>query len=335
MTARARPIAALICAALLAVTAIVAAVAIGSQSLPLGKVWQALWIDGGDATTQIVRALRLPRALTAFGAGALLAFAGCLMQVLLRNPLADPYVLGLAGGAATGTLAAMLLGLAPIVISAAGWIGSLISVLLVVVFGSRSALDTAMRPSGEDALRLLLVGVALAAGWGALITLLLVIAPDASLRGMLFWLMGDLDGADRPWPVLVAAAIAIAVGFVLGRDLNAVMRGAAWAQTLGVSVGGVRLATLLSASAATAIAVGAAGTVGFVGLLVPNAVRLIAGNDQRWVIPIAMLGGGALLTCADIVARTAAAPLQLPVGAVMALIGVPGFVWLVMRAARS
>jgi iron complex transport system permease protein len=329
----ARAIRSLGIAALLSLAAVALALATGSESISPRQLWQALTGDEPSILTDIVLELRMPRALAAFAAGGLLAFAGALMQILLRNPLADPYVLGLAGGAGTGALGAMLLGLGALPVLGSAWGGALLSVGMVLWFGRRSFL---LPPSGDevdDPLRLLLVGVALATGWGALITLLLTLAPDASLRGMLFWLMGDLDGAESYLPALVGLGLILMPAAMLGRDFNVLLSGSARARTLGVSVERMRLAIMLFASAATALAVTTVGTVGFVGLIVPNAVRLALGNDQRVVLPACALCGGALLTFADTLARTVAAPIQLPVGAVIALAGVPAFVWLVSRRA--
>jgi iron complex transport system permease protein len=315
---------------MLAAAALLIALAVGSEPLSGADVWRAFIDDAVTAQSQIVLELRLPRALTAFAAGGLLAVAGCMMQVLLRNPLADPYVLGLAGGAATGTLSAMLLGLSPFAVQLAGWAGALVSILLVVVLSARELLASDAAET-QAASRMLLIGVALATGWGAYISLILALAPDASLRGMLFWLMGELDGQEQDGYALFVLMLFVLCGVLLGRSLNMIMRGVPLAYTLGVNVRGARVATLLIASGATAVAVAHVGSIGFVGLLVPNAVRLAIGNDQRWVIPVAALGGGALLTLADTVARSVAAPTQLPAGAVMAIIGVPAFVWLVTR----
>jgi iron complex transport system permease protein len=271
----------------------------------------------------------MPRVLAAFSAGGLLAIAGALMQVLLRNPLADPYVLGVAGGAAAGALGAMLLRMDPIGVLAASWAGALISIMLVLRLGRRDLSAGTGAVAAEQPLRLLLIGVALAAGWGAMITLLLAIAPDASLRGMLFWLIGDLDGTEKYQPVLIALLAIAVIATLRGRELNVLARGAQWAQTVGVSVPTERRYLLLLASAATAVAVTTVGTVGFVGLIVPNAVRLLVGNDQRLVLPLSALVGGTLLTFADTVARSVIAPMQLPVGAMIAVLGVPAFIWLV------
>ncbi len=316
---------------LLALASLALAAASGSEWIGLRRLLAVFTGAETGIHADIVLGLRVPRALAAFAAGGLLALAGALMQILLRNPLADPYVLGLAGGAGTGALGAMLLGLEAGLVLGSAWAGALVSVALVLGFGRRSLLLGAGGREVDQPLRLLLVGVALATGWAALIMLILALAPDAGLRGMLFWLMGDLDGAESFAPALSGLAVLLLAALALGRDCNVLMQGAASARTLGVPVARVRVAIMLLASAATALAVTAVGTIGFVGLIVPNAVRLVLGNDQRIALPACVLGGGALLTAADTLARTLVAPSQLPVGAVMALAGVPAFIWLIVR----
>ena len=194
--------------------------------------------------------------------------------------------------------------------------------------GSRSRWTTA---DADASSRLLLTGVVLAAGWSALITLMLTIAPERELRGILFWLMGDLAGATTPAPAMVGLALAIAVLVPAGRSLNVMLRGPLFAHALGVDVGRLRRLLFAVASLATALAVTTAGTIGFVGLIVPHALRLAFGNDQRVLLPAAALAGGTLLMLADTLARTVIAPQQLPVGAVTAVLGVPVFVALLLR----
>ncbi len=329
MTHRLPALPAFAAAATAALAAFAIALAHGSESISLLRLWRILTGGEGGLHAEIVLGLRMPRALAAFGCGGLLALAGALMQVMLRNPLADPYVLGLAGGAGTGALAAMLAGLGATAVTASAWAGALVSVALVLgLSGTSFRLGL---PQADEPLRLLLTGIALAIGWAALITLALALAPDASLRGMLFWLMGDLDGAEDFWPPLIGLVVLTTAAFVLARDFNVLGLGTGRAYTLGIATARVRLYAMLIASAATAFAVTTIGTLGFLGLIVPNAVRLVAGNDQRVVLPVSALLGGALLVIADTVARSALAPLQLPVGAVVALGGVPLFVALLAR----
>jgi len=300
------------------------ALAVGSVDMRIGEVVQALFGERGSTAAAVVRDLRLPRALAAFAVGGLLAVAGALMQVLLRNPLADPYVLGLSGGAACGALAALLLGFAALATPAA-FAGAGLSTLLV--FGLSRGRG-AWSPT-----RLLLTGVVVAAGFGALIMLMLAIAPDTQVRGMLFWLIGDLSVASHGEGAIAALVAVLVIALLFARDATLLARGDATAASLGVNVRGVTLALHILAAAATAVAVTVAGSVGFVGLVVPHAVRLVIGNDQRYLLPASALAGGALLVLADTLARTIIAPAQLPVGVLTALAGVPIFLFLLRRSA--
>jgi iron complex transport system permease protein len=308
-----------------ALAAFALALAVGSVTIDLATAWDALRGGATGPDAAIVRDLRLPRAVAAFATGGLLALAGTLMQVLLRNPLADPYVLGISGGAAVAALSALLAGLTAWVAPAA-FGGAAGSTLLVFGLARGSGGDVHWAP-----VRLLLTGVVVAAGWGALIALLLTLSPDAQVKGMLFWLLGDLSGATLGVPALVALACALAVALAIGRDLNLIARGDDAARALGVAVGPVALVAHGVAALATAVAVATAGTIGFVGLLAPHALRLVVGNDQRLLLPAATLAGGTLLLLADTLARTAVAPLQLPVGVLTALLGVPAFLLLLSR----
>ena len=314
--------------ALLALALLVFAFALsmGSVAIDPGSVLRALVASGDDTQRAIVRELRLPRAVAAFASGGCLALAGALLQVLLRNALADPYVLGVSGGAAVGALSMMLAGAAAWLVSAGAFGGALFSTLLV--FG------LARGTGAWSPTRLLLTGVVIAAGWGALVALILSIAPEARLRGMLFWLIGDLSAPPVAWSTLGALALAMAAALPFARDLNAFARGEATAAALGVDV--VRLPWLLFALSAllTAAAVTTAGAIGFVGLIVPHAVRLVVGNDQRVLLPASALAGGALLLLADTLARQIAAPAQLPAGVITALVGVPVFLYLLRREPR-
>ena len=326
-------VAAVSAALIVAAVSVLTALALGTEAVALTRLVRILRGAEHGMYADIVLGLRMPRALAAFGSGGLLALAGALMQIMLRNPLADPYILGLAGGAGTGALVAMVLGTGDHGILGASWAGAIVSVILVITLGQRSFSGRDTLGDADEPLRLLLIGVALAIAWAAFITLILALAPDASLRGMLFWLMGNLDGAEDYLPSIVGLAILTSLAVAIARDLNLVSLGSSRAHALGVSPGRLRLIVLLLASAATALAVTTVGTVGFLGLLVPNAVRLLTGNDQRILLPVSALAGGALLTGADTIARSAVAPLQLPVGAVVALVGVPAFVALLSQKA--
>ena len=317
-------------AAAAAITLFVA-LSIGSTPIAPAEVFRALFARQPDGASEVIQQLRLPRALAAFATGGLLALAGAMMQVLLRNPLADPYVLGVSGGAAAGALGAMTIGLGAALVDAAAFAGALVSVALIFGIAQRDLAQLDAPLATDPSPRLLLTGVILASGWSAIITLLLTIAPEAKLRGMLFWLMGDLAGADDYAPALIALPVAIALAMPLARDCNVLLRGPVIAHTLGVRVARLRRTLYAIASLATALAVTTAGAVGFIGLVVPHALRLVIGNDQRVLLPASALAGGTLLLLADTAARTVLAPQQLPVGVLTALLGVPTFMLLLFR----
>jgi iron complex transport system permease protein len=298
----------------------------GSLPVSFDDLVTALSGGGGSMEVDIIRSLRLPRAVAAFACGGLLALAGALMQVLLRNPLADPYVLGISGGAAVGALGAILAGAASGWIDAGAFIGALGATLLVfgLAHGDGSWTQT----------RLLLTGVIVAAGCGAAVALMLSLAPEGRVKGMLFWLMGDASGATRPWPALALLGVGLLLAMPFARELNLLARGEVTARSLGVRVGRLRGLVYGLGSLLTAVAVTTVGSVGFVGLIVPHLVRLLIGNDQRLLLPAATLAGGVLLCAADTAARTVVAPIQLPVGVLTALIGVPVFLFLLARHPR-
>lgn len=327
LTMARRPLPALAALGALALLALAFALAAGSVTVSVPDILHALAGRSDSVAETLVLELRLPRALAAFATGGLLAVAGALMQVLLRNPLADPYVLGVSGGAAAAALMAMLAGLTGFWISGSALAGALLSTALV--FG------LAQGQGPWTPTRLLLTGVVVAAGWGALIGFLLATSPEQNLRGMLFWLMGDLSYArEAGWP-LAALAVGLALALPMARGLNVLSRGELTARALGENTRFLRFAVYFLASGMTAAAVAVAGSVGFVGLVVPHMLRLTMGNDYRLLLPAAVLGGGSLLVVADTLARTALAPRQLPVGVITALIGVPLFLYLLHRGGRS
>ncbi len=313
--------------ALLALASVLASclsLAVGSASIAVADVWAVVTGQGSELQQTLILELRLPRTLAAFVTGGLLAVAGALMQVLLRNPLADPYVLGLSGGAAVGALLAMLAGLGGLVISGSAFAGALVATVLV--FGLAHGTGS-WTPS-----RLLLTGVVVAAGWGAIITLMLAISPARRLPGMLYWLMGDLSYAGTPWLAMLLLALTCLLIIPLGRSLNVLARGPLQAAALGVAVQPLEWTVYVLASLLTAVAVTTAGSIGFVGLVVPHMLRLVLGNDQRLILPACALAGGTLLVLADTLARTVIAPEQLPVGVITALLGVPTFLYLLYRS---
>lgn len=326
----------LIFLAVLGVATVLYALGTGSSAVDLGALRSVFAGQAANPDVEILLRLRLPRILAAFGTGAALALAGALMQVLLRNPLADPYVLGTSGGAAVAALTAILLGAAGIVVDAAAFVGALLSTLLVFSLAREQGIwqDGRGYHGNAAAGRLLLTGIVVASGFGAVVSLLLAISPEASLRGLLFWLMGDFSFVEHPTLILVVAILGTVVGLALARTLNVLGTGDWQAMLLGVEVRRVRGIVYLLGALLTSVAVTTAGVVGFVGLIVPHFVRLAGGSDHRVVIPGSVLAGGTLLVIADTLARTLLAPRQLPVGAITAAVGVPAFLYLLRRSLR-
>ena len=276
---------------------------------------------------QIFWQLRWPRTATAFVTGALLGVAGALMQVLLRNPLADPYILGVSGGASVGALLAILAGAGTLLLQSFAFGGALFSTLLVF--------SLAHGQGQWDTTRLLLTGVVLAAGWGAIISLLLAISPGVQIQGMLFWLMGDLSAAHAPLAGGIVLVLVATLAFMLAPSLNLLAGGELRATALGVETDRLRITIYVLASLATATAVTQAGNIGFIGLIAPHMLRLAGARDHRALIPGVVLLGGTLLLVADGLSRLVIEPRQLPVGVLTALLGVPLFLFLLYRSRRT
>jgi len=286
----------------------------------------ALCLGSGGFDTALILALRVPRVAAAAGVGSLLALAGLSLQVLLRNPLADPYVLGHSGGASVGALVALLTGVSLWIGAAAGALVAGVALLWL----ARPALAAA-----DDASpRLILLGAMLAAIFGAFSTLLLVLVPDQRLRGAIFWIVGDLSGADASLWNLAAALLFVALLWWRGRSIDRLMLGADAAWLLGEPVRRLRVELLVLASLAVGLAVSAAGAIGFVGLVVAQGWRLAGVLRTRELATLSALSGAALVMAADLLARTVATPMELPVGAVMALIGAPCFIFFLARGVR-
>ena len=301
-----------------------AGITTGSVALGFDELLAALRSREGIAW-EIIWHLRAPRVFAAFVTGALLSVAGCFLQTLLRNPLADPYIFGVSSGAAAGVLASMLLGLGKDAGYLLGFAGATAVIALVALLSYRVA--------DWNPYRLLLIGVMVAAGLNALISLALVLAPSVAVKGMLFWLMGDLSYAEAPFGSAVLLCILVVLAVVIASAMNAMSLGRLKAASLGVATRPLELTLYLGSAAATAAAVLTAGTIGFVGLVVPHLVRLCGIHDHRLLVPSSALLGGSLVIVADTVARSAWAPVQLPVGIFTALVGVP--ILLVLLGRRS
>ena len=296
----------------------------GSLAISPAELWQAIRGTDTSLAQSVILELRLPRAASAFAVGGLLALAGALLQVLLRNPLADPYVLGISGGASVAVLLSMLAGLSTVWLRGNAFFGALLS--MVLVFGlSRTG-------SAWTQSRLLLTGVVVAAGWGAIISLILAVAPGAQVQGMLFWLLGDLSYATKPALALALLGIGLLISLWFARPLNLLARGETVAAALGENPARLRFVVYILSSLLTAVAVTLAGSVGFIGLIVPHILRLAGGSDHRFLLPNCVLLGGSFLVVADTLARSWIAPMTLPVGVLTALLGVPVFLYLLARA---
>lgn len=319
-------------AALLAL-ALATALRLGAVPLRLEEVLRALVGTGDPDTVAIIRHLRLPRAVQSALVGGALALSGTVFQALLQNPLADPFVLGVSSGAAVGAVFVVVLGLSAFgvwTVAVAAFLGSLAAIGLVL----QIALATGRAMDGRV---LVLAGVMVSALGNAAILLVLTFADAESFRSALFWLMGSNGGATISGVVLLGSVLAFgSVIFAgLSRSLNLFSIGDQTAAVLGVRVGVTKLVAFGTASLLTAVAVAVSGVIGFVGLVIPHAARILWGSDHRTLIPASVLLGAAFLTLADAVARTAAAPVELPIGAITALIGVPFFLWLLSRRSRK
>lgn len=277
--------------------------------------------------------IRLPRVLAAFGTGAALALAGALIQLVTRNPLGDPHILGITSGASVGALLTILL--VPtgslFMPELGATLGALGAMSLVFTLAWRS-MGRGLAPSAQPGtVIVLLVGVMIGAACSAAVSFMLAVAADSQLRSLVFWLLGDLNGASLWWPVWLGGGLALLLTWPRAHELDWLARGDAWAWTLGVPVARRRRLAILAACLATGAAVATAGSVGFVGLVAPHIVRLTGLRAARVLLPFSALFGGVFLVLADTVARTLVAPTQLPVGVISAAVGVPLFLMLLLR----
>ncbi|SUD61162.1 transport system permease [Ectopseudomonas oleovorans] len=317
--------------------------ALGPVSLPLGDTLRAaLRLLGlpltADASLQqaelIMAQIRMPRTLLGLTVGMVLALCGVAMQGLFRNPLADPGLVGVSSGAALGAAVAIVGGaafgglpeaFAPYLLSACAFVGGLLVTALVYRLGRRDG--------QTNVATMLLAGIALTALAGAAIGLFTYLADDATLRTLTFWNLGSLNGASyaRLWPLLLAT-LAVALWLPRrARALNALLLGESEARHLGFDVERLKRELVFCTALGVGAAVAAAGLIGFIGLVVPHLMRLLVGPDHRLLLPASALAGASLLLLADLVARLALAPAELPIGIVTALIGAPFFLYLLVR----
>lgn len=311
-------------ALLLAVVLVPAALLLGVLSGSSGWGWPS---------EEIFWLIRLPRVLAAFGTGAALALSGALIQLVTRNPLGDPHVLGITSGASVGALLMLMLAPAGMVLAteAGAVLGALSSMTLVFALAWRS-MGRGLSPTAQPGtVVVLLVGVMVGAACGAVVSFILAMADDLQLRNIVFWLLGDLNGAALWWPVWAALGLAMLLAWPRAQELDWIARGDAWAWTLGVPVARRRRTAIFAACLATGAAVATAGSIGFVGLVAPHIVRLTGLRHAKMLLPFSALFGGIFLVLADAIARTVIAPAQLPVGVISAAVGVPLFLAMLLR----
>ena len=315
--------------ALMSVAALIAGLAFGAVSLAPGAVVRALF-DPDALEATIVRDLRLPRVLQGFLVGGSLAVCGAVLQALIRNPLADPYLLGLSGGAALGAVLVIALGLtAPWALPLAAFAGAGTALFLVY----RLSLVEGRR---MDAHVLILAGVVVSSFTGALVGAILSLASAAQLRNAFLWMLGGLGGASWPSLLILLAYAAIPLGLLLwhARDFDLLALGDETARHLGADPERLKRLAYVTTGVLTAAAVAQCGMIGFVGLIIPHAIRRVAGPLHTVLLPASFLLGGSFLVIADALARSVASPLELPVGVVTALVGVPLFAILLRRTLR-
>lgn len=337
---RARQRFSLIALSVLICAVTLAACAIGALGIPLSHVLaataRALGLPTSVRATAIESAalftIRFPRVALGLGTGAMLGLSGAALQALFRNPLADPALIGVSGGAACGAVASIVLG-----ISSTAWLPAAWTMPMLAFAGALAAAvavyGIAQRASRADVATLLLAGLAVNALTGALLGYLSYIGTDAQLRSLTFWLMGGLSAAAWPqiWPALLIMAVAAAGLLSLARSYDVLSLGESAAGHLGLRVETVRRLTIGCVALGAGAGVALTGVIGFVGLVAPHLVRLMAGVSHRYVLPASALMGAALLVLADLGARTVVAPAELPVGIVMSALGTPLFIHLLRR----
>ena len=315
------------------VVAVVLSVRYGAVDLSLAQVLDAVRGQGAESHRVIIQELRLPRAILAVLVGGGLALSGAVFQALLRNPLAEPYILGISGGAAAGAVLVLALGLVAVAswaLPLAAFAGALVAIALV--FGVAASADRRL-----DVRVLLLAGVVVGAFFSACIALILALTDAPTVRSAVLWMMGSLSGASWRTVAVVAAYTLPSAVLILGlaRALNAMAIGEETASYLGTEVERVKRGAYGVASLIAAAGVAFTGVIGFVGLIIPHGVRLVVGSDHRTLLPLSFLAGAGFLTLADLLARTVMAPVEIPIGVITAFVGVPFFLILLRRSLRA
>jgi iron complex transport system permease protein len=315
------------------------AVSIGAVSIPLADVWRIVVrhvVPGGEQSSvvqdRIVWTFRAPRVVLAMVAGAGLSVAGTALQALVRNPLADSYILGVNQGAALGAVAVLVLGsstLGGLGLSTAAFLGGAVALALVFLLGQRGG--------RSNPTRLILAGVAIGQLLSAATSYLVIHADTQALAGVVFWLLGSFAGAKWSQLPIPAGVVLVTTGWLIlqRRGLNALLMGDESASALGVDLYRFRVKLLIACALISGTIIAVAGSIGFVGLMIPHIARLLVGADHRRVLPVAALLGASYLVWVDLAARTLERPSELPIGIFTALLGAPFFLWLMRRRDRQ
>ncbi len=309
------------------IISIVLALGIGSSGNGLVDVWN--WLIGNEVnqmTNSIIWRIRLPRVLMAAMAGAVLSLGGLVFQALLRNPLAEPYILGVSGGAAIGAIIGILAGLARFPgVGLTAFIGSMATLVVVLLMSTK---DSSMKKD-----TVILSGVMVNAFCSAVIMFLISLTTDSKIHNIMFWLMGDLSSADLPQAGLLFMMVlpCFILIFFLSHKMNLLLLGQEMAKSMGVNTKNITAILLIATSFMVSAAVCQCGLLGFVGLVIPHIFRLCFGPDHRVLVPACILGGGAYMVCCDLLARWIPKQGEMPAGVITAMIGAPLFIYLLKR----
>ncbi|MBM4169136.1 MAG: iron ABC transporter permease [Ignavibacteria bacterium] len=311
---------------------VIVALSAGTTSIPVPSTLRVLTgraLAEDESARTIILSLRLPRILLALIVGGALSVAGATFQALLRNPLAEPYILGISSGGTLGAIIAITAGMSlPFVTTPLfAFVGAGLVMILVYALGHRRGF--------VDPTTLLLSGVMIGAFFNALILVLMSVAHQ-EIRTTFLWLLGNLSGASYGWVLVVGIPSLVAVLLLIlqSRAFNVISQGDEDAMHMGIDVGSVRRRSYMLASLLTGLAVSVSGVIGFVGLVVPHICRLLFGPDHRLLMPASLLFGGAFLVLSDLLSRTILAPSEIPVGAITAAVGAPLFIYLLKRDVR-
>ncbi|MDO4299527.1 MAG: iron ABC transporter permease [Lachnospiraceae bacterium] len=291
-------------------------------------VFEAAWSSAQDS---IVWTLRFPKVIVAGCVGAGLSLAGIFMQALTKNPLADPYILGISSGASTGAVISLLMGTLPLIgklpLSVGAFFGALLTSVLVFVIGGNGGKGSTTR--------LVLVGMAISSLFSAMTSLIIFITPDSKkVTSAMFWMTGSFAGVawSDVLPAIVALVIGIAVAVMIRTEMDALLMGEDLAKNYGVNVVMIKIVLIITSTLLTAVMVSMSGIIGFVGLVVPHVARQLMGAAHKKMLPVALLGGASFMIWADVIARVCVAPEELPVGVVTALAGAPFFLMMLRRS---